>query len=317
MRKFYFENKAGFENFNHITEAHTYQDCVAENVFNGNRIQLNDEDGIFLCGPSGLGIEFSHDYGESGGDGFYYRNKYKTTQLAPEFVLFFNPLKVEPYKKYRALLDWLAEAKDLYLIYSPYGEEYYRKVQIQRLEKTEINNLGALQIGASVMPVTPWFLPIPIYKNMNPDTSNNKKYDYTYTADLKYGRGSSGFEADIMADGHIPASIYFSFSGSVTNPTITLVGINTNKIYGDCSITATFSSTDKLVLSTIEQDSFVKKIAANGTETDLIDSIDITKEAFFRVPLDEPCTIRFIGPGMSQVTPGTTELKLYQYYRGV
>ena len=313
MRKFYLENRAGFENFRGLTSGRTYEACVAENIANNNRICLNDEDGIFLFGPSGLGIEFSHDYGESGGDGFFYKNKFRTSQLGPEFNLLFDPNKVEPYKKYRALLDWIADAKDLYLIYSPYGEEYYRKVDVQRIEKSEINILSALQVVMSVSPLTPWFLPVPVSKNMNPDSSYAKRYNYTYDSNLKYGRDKYDFEANIVISGHIPAAIQLTYTGAVSNPVIILFGTENGITYGECSISEVFSSTDKLVLSTAEQDSYVKKVSASGDETDLIDKIDITKDAFFRIPLKEPCTIRISGGGMT----GTTDLKIYQYYREV
>jgi hypothetical protein len=255
----------------------------------------------------------SHDYGESSGDGFYYRNKFRTSQLGPEFNILFDPNQVEPYKKYRALLDWIANAKDLYLIYSPYGEEYYRKVDIQRIEKTEINLLSALQVGVSVLPLTPWFLPVPISKNMNPDSVYSKKYNYTYTRYLKYGQNKTGFEADIITSGHIPSAIRLTYSGAIARPLIVLFEKNTGIIHGECSINEVFSATDTLVLSTAEQDSYVKKILESGEEIDLIDKIDITKDAFFRIPLNEPYTIRITGNNMV----GVTDLKIYQYYRGV
>lgn len=302
MRKFYLENKKG------------------------DRIPLNNEDGIFLMDPTGLGVEFTSEYGESGegGDGFFYLNKFKTMQLSPEFSLVFDPTKVEPYKKYKELLDWFAVAEELFFLYSPVdhnfpedsntpAEIYYRKVNIQRIDKGELDHYGALTVTVYLYPVTPWYLPTPTALSVWVDPDTVMAYNFVYDSDLIYGRGGTARYSMVEAVGHIPAAVKITFKGQITNPNIRIHGIRTGTIYGECAVTETFRETDTFILSTVEQDSYVKKIDGNGDEKDLIDSLDITKNAFFRVPITEPCEIQLYGENIN----GTSECLVYQYYRGV
>lgn len=292
MRKFYFENEAG------------------------ERIRLNNEDGIFLYAPGGLGVEFSHEYGKSGGDGFFRRNKFSTTQLGPEFTLLFDPNKVDPYAKFQELLGWFASSAELYFVYSPSGEEnkeYYRRINIQRIEKSEIDTYGSLRTPMTVLLLTPWFLPIPFSATFGSTSAYAKRYDYKYDNTLRYGYNSVYPYCRFTAEGHIPAAVKVEIHGAITNPEIMLFGVNTGTIYGDCAISTTLTSNDTLVLSTIEQDSYVKKIVGGKQEIDLIDSIDILKNAFFKVPLTEPCELQIRGTGYS----GNATMYLYQFYRGV
>lgn len=319
MRKFYLENQIG------------------------ERIPLNNETGIFLYEPEGLGIEYNHSYGESG-SGFFLRVKDGVSQLETSFTLVFVPgemlttdtgnraiageavagiaivgevpdLVIEsPYERYKKFLDWIYTAEELFFIYCPYGQdEYYRHIEIKSIEKTELDKYGSLQPTVSVLPMTPWYLPAPININFGEDQTNAMRFTYTYNDDLIYGVGTRDYTADVVARGHIPSAVKIKFKGQVENPIFTLRGSSTRKVYGQCIITGTFGSTDTIEFSTAEQDSYVKKIDSNGDETDLIDSIDITTNPFFRVPLSEPCEVTLSGNSIL----GKISMLQYAYYRGV
>lgn len=286
----------------------------------GERIPLNNENGIFLYNPSGLGFEYSHDYSESG-TGFFMHVKDGINQTEIGFAFVFPPKEFangspdSPYERYRNLIDWIYKAEELYLIYCPYApNEYYKRVEIQTIEKTELDRYGALQCNISVLPLTPWYLPAPIHINFGGDQEGNAmRFDYYYTDDLVYGVGMRDYTAEITAKGHIPSAVKITFKGQVINPEFTLRGMSTRKEYGVCAVTGSFVQTDTIEFSTAEQDSYIKKIAADGTETDLIDSIDITKNPFFRVPLSEPCEVILSGDSIL----GEASMLLYVYYRGV
>ena len=319
MRKFYLENQ------------------------NGERIPLNNETGIFLYEPEGLGIEYNHSYGESG-SGFFLRVKDGVSQLETSFTLVFEPgemlitntgnraiageavagiaivgevpdLVIEsPYERYKKFLDWIYTAEELFFIYCPYGQdEYYRRIEIKSIEKTELDKYGSLQPTVSILPMTPWYLPAPININFGEDQTNAMRFTYTYNGDLIYGVGTRDYTADITAKGHIPSAVKITFRGQVENPVFTLRGSSTRKVYGQCIITGSFGSTDTIEFSTAEQDSYVKKIDGNGDETDLIDSINITTNPFFRVPLSEPCEVTLSGNSIL----GRISMLQYVYYRGV
>lgn len=281
----------------------------------GERIPLNNETGIFLYEPDGLGIEYGHDYGESG-SGFFMRIKDGISQKETTFTLVFEPSETDPpYERYKRFLDWIYSAEELYFVYCPYdSNEYYKRIEIRSIEKSELDKYASLQCATTIVPLTPWYLPAPIHINFGGDQEDNAmRFDYYYTDDLIYGVGMRDYTAEITAKGHIPSAMKITFKGQVTNPVFTLRGMSTRKEYGVCSITGSFVQTDTIEFSTAEQDSYIKKIAADGTETDLIDSIDITKNPFFRVPLSEPCEVILSGESIL----GEASMLLYVYYRGV
>lgn len=279
----------------------------------GERFPLNNETGVFLYQPNGLGIEYSNDYGESG-SGFYLRTKDGLSQSEIGFTLIFPPSTDSPYVRYRKLIDWIYAAEELYLIYCPYGSyEYYRHIEFRTIEKTEIQQDGSLQSAASVLPLTPWYLPSPINIDFSGDQENIMRYAYYYTDDLIYGVSSTDYTAGIESRGHMPSAVKVTFKGEVINPKLTLRGVVTRNEIGVCDITETFSQGDTLVFCSAEQDSYVKKIDSEGHETDLLDKIDITLNPFFRVPLSEPCELSITGTGIY----GQASMVQYVYYRGV
>ena len=279
----------------------------------GERFPLNNETGVFLYHPNGLGIEYSNDYGESG-SGFYLRVKDGISQSEIGFTLVFPPSTDSPYVRYRKFIDWIYAAEELYLIYCPYGSyEYYRHIEFHSIEKTEIQQDGSLQSAASVLPLTPWYLPSPINIDFSGDQENIMRYEYYYTDDLIYGVSSTDYTASIESRGHMPSAVKVTFKGEVINPKLTLRGVVTRNEIGVCEITETFSQGDTLVFCSAEQDSYVKKIDSEGHETDLLDKIDITSNPFFRVPLSEPCELSITGTGIY----GQASMVQYVYYRGV
>lgn len=309
----------------------------------GERIPLNNETGIFLYNPEGLGIEYSHDYGESG-SGFFMRIKDGISQLETSFTLVFEPgemlieydgsraiageaiagiaivgnvpeITIEsPYERYKKFLDWIYKAEELYFIYKPYGNtEYYKHIELRTIEKTEYDKYGSLQPRVTIVPLTPWYLPNPIDISFGVDSDKAMRFTYEYNEDLIYAIDSHDYTAEITAIGHIPSAVKITYKGQVINPTFTLRGVSTRKIYGVCSVDETLSNGETIELSTAEQNSYIKKIDKYGTEIDLLDSIDITTNPFFRVPLSEPCEVIFSGDGIL----GKISMLQYVYYRGV
>lgn len=299
----------------------------------GERKPLNDEEDIFLYNPSGLGIEFDNDYNKSG-TGFFTRIKNGVSQTSADFSLYFMPNTRSPYQLYRELIDWISRSTELYFIYCPQNsvssvpeaisffeqfdsqevDKYYKKIEVSTIKKGEIDKEGVLICDVSLLPLTPWFLKLAPSFGVTRESEDAMCYDFDYTDDLIYAVGSTNYSTEaISANGHMPAAIKLEWHGLVTNPTITLRGYNTRTIYGVCSILGTFLSSDRIVLSTTEQNSYVKKIDSSGNETDLLDSVDITLNPFFKIPLEEPCEIIVDGENIL----GEGILLLYDYYRGV
>lgn len=289
MRLFYFENQKG------------------------ERIPLNNENGIFLYQPEGLGVEYSNNYGNSG-VGFFICVKNDISQGDISFTLVYPPGEESPYARYRTLMDWLFTSEEIYFVYCPYGTtEYYRHVEVHSIEKSELDQYGSLQTSMSLMPLTPWYIPSPIKINFGEETANTMRYDFVYSDDLIYGVGLNNYTAEVTNTGHMPAAIKVTFKGEVINPLLILRGELTRKEYGSCRINETFAPSDTLEFSTEEQNAYVRKISASDEKTDLLDKIDITTNPFFRVPNSEPCELTISGESIS----GKPTMLLYIYYRGV
>lgn len=86
----------------------------------GQRVPLNNEDGIMFYGPEGLGIEYSNEFGGMG-DGFYYRIREEVAQASPGGTLLFTNDKYSPYARFQSFVDWCMRSKELFLIYDPFG----------------------------------------------------------------------------------------------------------------------------------------------------------------------------------------------------
>ena len=142
------------------------------------------------------------------------------------------------------------------------------------------------------------------------------QYEYTYSETLVYAASGAGaYAVTVSAAGHDPAALAIEYKGAITNPVLTLTGLESGTLYGKLAISGEFAAGDTIAVSTEREDSYARKISADGTETDLIDKVDIAADAepFFAVPLTEPCILRISAAAMS----GTISAKAYFYYRTV
>lgn len=290
MRKFYLENEIG------------------------SRVGLNNEDGIFFYQPENLGLEFEHEYATTG-SGFFSMTKFATTQLQPSGTLIFIPNDSKgAYDRYRELIDWIYSGEELFLVYAPTEkEEFYRKVTIQSLAKGELDTHAVLWCEVIFSVLTPWYLPIPLHVSFGEEGDDAMSYPFYYTDDLVYAVGSKDYSAEVSPSGHMPAAVKITFKGLIINPVFSVMGLASRKVLGECAIEGEFGANDTLILSTAEQDSYIICKDSEGNETDLLDSIDITKNPFFRLPLNEPCEVSISGDSIL----GTAEMQVYAYYRGV
>ena len=291
MRKFYIENEAG------------------------ERRDLNGKTGIFLSNPAGLGVKLNNQYADL--ENGFFRNIGSKAEPQGNIVADIVFTK-KAYDTYRNFLNWLFAAKELSLIYSPYEPlEFYRKVELQYLPKGELGTGKWLTTPISLPCLTPWYLPTALRISLTKQTETAMRYPFTYNASLRYGTSSIGsYAADIAPDGHLPASLRFGYKGAASNPVITLTGAASGKIYGKCILNTVLTAEDTIELFTSPRDGYIRKISADGTETDLIDTnvVDITADPFLRVPLEESCHLQL---SADDALSGSAEVQVYYYYRSV
>lgn len=279
----------------------------------GERWGLNGENGVYATALAGFGLALANSYADLG-YGFFPISRAAEPQNALAFTVV---LTRNAYAVHQALVDWLAASGTLTLVYNPTGEqEYHRDVSISYMQKGELTQVGWLELPCSFACITPWYRPVPTAVNISSSGLNeSKRYAYRYAENLRYGADdSTKLSATIAGTGHIPGAIHLTFRGAATNPRIRLSGITSGKTFGVCSLSAVLEASDTLVFSTRYEHAYVKKIGADGTETDLLDALDLSLGPFFHIPVNEPCAL-----SIEADTPvtGRASLLIYYYYRSV
>lgn len=280
----------------------------------GQRYGLNGQRGIYASAAAGLGLALSPVFADLSRGFFIPVSDESEPQGTITLTITFTQ---NPYDTYKAFADWLAAAGTLTLVYNPTGkQEFFRDISVNFLQKGELNAVGWLEIPCSFYCNTPWYLPFPTSLELETEgITESKRYDYRYTEDLAYGSDSSASLSGLISGaGHIPGALTLSYYGSITNPKIRLVGSVSGKTYGVCSVSAVLSSTDMLKFSTKYENSYIKRVSASGTETDLLDVLDLSTEPFFHIPVDEPCIVSMEA---AEQFSGKADLLVYYYYRSV
>lgn len=280
----------------------------------GQRWGLNGDRGVYVSNLSGFGETLTPSFADLGRGFFSAVSDEAEPQTPLAFTMTFTR---NPYEAYQQLVNWLASAGTITIAYIPVGsQEFCRDVTISFLQKGELNEVGWLEVPCSFLPTTPWYLPTPtVLEFSGSGLDESKRYTYSYTEDLRYGEDSTASISTVIAGaGHVPGALDLSFYGAIVNPRIRLTGDISGKTFGICSIDAVFDEFDLLQFSTNPRESYVKKIAPGGIETDLLDALDLSTEPFFRIPVDEPCTLTIEAD--SSFT-GTVNLLIYYYYRSV
>ncbi len=280
----------------------------------GDRFGLNGEKGVYAMNLSGFGFALDPVFVDLE-HGFYpsvYENS--EPQGAPAFTLVFTK---EPYKTYQSFVDWLFASSGVAIAYNPAGtQEYRRDVCISSLEKGELTKARWLEVSCSLRSRSPWYFPAPAAMVLEAYSGiRGKRYDYRYLPTLSYGCDSPfAWTGRIPNTGHIPGANELIYRGAVKNPRLRLMGVNTGKTYGVCAVDASLLPSDSLVNSSRYENSHVRRRTVDGTEVDLLDSLDICKDPFFHVPVAEPCLLSLTSDAP---LTGSAEVQVYYYFRGV
>ena len=281
----------------------------------GRRIDLNATSDVSFVHTTGLGVSLSPDTA-SLGEGFF--TLVNTDEEPVNRIVGDLVFKPDAYPRYRDFINWTSRAGELIFVYCPYGaNRYYREVQIKQIEKSVRGKWRELSCAATFICLTPWYLPTALNLNFETDPENAMRYEFTFDDNLTYGAASSGaYSVEIPAEGHIPAALNVRYAGASANLQISLTGLDTGTIYGACKISAESLATDIIELNTSKRDSYIKKIASDGAETDLLlaGDVDITSEPFFRAPTSEKSVLSITGLGDLS---GVASAKAFYYYRSV
>lgn len=284
----------------------------------GDRKPLNNEAGVFLYLPEGLGVYYDDTYMDVG-EGFFTRLKKAVSQRALSCKLCF--IGNSPYQLYQEFIDWCIQSEKLYLIYKPRSIEYYRQVSIESFSKSEINEHHYLESATSLKFLTPWYLPTALSTQIEEVTDTAAIYNVSRYDVATYSGGVIGdqFSAEFTGNGHIPSSIFVRLSGqisAISNLKLSLINKATGTTLGECSLSTGFNPGETLEYSSEYSDSYVRKRSSNNEVSDIIDFVDVTKEPFFRVPVTGNYLLKIEGDNL-QGSGAVITAFVYRYFKGV
>lgn len=275
---------------------------------------INDMTRAFLWQPSGLGFQYDKDYMES--DGFFFEMNSAVSQTAKTGVLVFFK---DPYTQYKAFMDYISSSEGLRLAYSPKGNTwYYVDIDIEYIEKSEIEENGTLQCSISMLPKTPMYLPYELNIDLSGDLGSSikqyggvsyaYKYDYTYSNTAV--AGEIEFEIPAQMDSGLEITIY----GAISSPVMEFYASGEKIGEIDLSSISVLAG-DYVKYSSVPTSAGIYQ-SVSGVVDDITEQIGLNADypSFFLLPPNQ--TIKAVL--QADVLTGTSaSIKVYEYFMSV
>lgn len=276
----------------------------------GQRYQLqNGTTKTFLWQPGGLGFGYDTSYKES--DGFFFNMNTSVEQVAKTGVLVFHG--TDPYSDYKALMDYLAKSTGLRLAYAPKNNWYYVDIDVESVDKTEIELDGTLQCSIVMMPKTPFYLPYEMNIDLSGDLGTSiKQYDYKY--DYVYSNTAVAGEIEFEIPAQMDSGLEITIPGAISAPSMEFFA-NGAKI-GEIDLTSISVQVGEYVRYSSIPISAGVYLYSGGAEADITAQIGLNADypTFFLLPPNK--TIKAVL--QADVLTGTTaSIKVYEYFRSV
>ena len=275
---------------------------------------INDMTRAFLWQPSGLGFQYDKEYMES--DGFFFEMNSAVSQTAKTGVLVFFK---DPYTQYKAFMDYVSSSEGLRLAYSPKGNTwYYVDIDIEYVEKSEIEENGTLQCSISMLPKTPMYLPYELNIDLSGDLGSSikqygglsyaYKYDYTYSNTAV--AGEIEFEIPAQMDSGLEITIY----GAISSPVMEFYASGEKIGEIDLSSISVLAG-DYVKYSSVPTSAGIYQ-SVSGVVDDITEQIGLNADypSFFLLPPNQ--TIKAVL--QADILTGTSaSIKVYEYFMSV
>ena len=264
---------------------------------------------IFLYDPSGLGTNDGDDYDEV--NGFFIKTSTKTSQTPIQGIFVFD--RINAYQNYRAFTDWVYNGGKLKLGYTTNTEWYYIDISIKSLEKSELNNVGTLEIPFTFLPLSPWYkqTQTSLYFNVEGNTSE-KRYNYSYP--YSYSDTAVQNMVEFNVGGHYDGDVILKINGYLSSPILTVTNNDTQEIIGKLDLTGTtIEIGQQLVFSTKPTEAGVFMVE-NGEQTNLINQIVVSASipTFFKLQKNTTFSAEI---SASNTITSTGILSILEYYK--
>lgn len=269
------------------------------------RLDISQANSFFLSSPTGLGMNRSFGYNTDGmGFASVSEKMWDQINIVGDIIISQNC-----YSRYRTLADFILNANKLIFIYAPDGNrEYCLDVECEYITKTEIN-AGTLTCPISFRALTPWYRTEPDTCRIVQTIPIKKPWKYPCTYPMRYSVIQNNSTV-LRAKGHIPAALDVYVKGKLVNPVITLKRANDGKTIGRLNPQITVQKTQTLHLCT-------KYNGDAGVWIDrrsIVNQINLSDNVFFRLPVNENCTITLTD---DEYSTASMTVYIHNYYNAV
>lgn len=184
----------------------------------GQRIDCQKVDGnLFFFNVAGLGYEEEIEYSQIGGN--FIKNKQRMVQNVITGDLEFYNMT---YDEYETFINFILQSSELKLIYIPkksIKKEYYRDIDVVKIEKTEEDDYNVLTCPITMNCKSLWYEANEVVYTI--DTATNEiRWDFAWDAVF-----SAYDNRNIIFDnkGHAEAPFKLELNGEVIDPIITIL----------------------------------------------------------------------------------------------
>ena len=275
---------------------------------------INDMTRAFLWQPSGLGFQYDKEYMES--DGFFFEMNSAVSQTAKTGVLVFFK---DPYTQYKAFMDYISSSEGLRLAYSPKGNTwYYVDIDIEYVEKSEIEENGTLQCSISMLPKTPMYLPYELNIDLSGDLGSSiKQYggvNYAYKYDYTYSNTAVAGEIEFEIPAQMDSGLEITIYGAISSPVMEFYASGSKIGEIDLSSISVLAG-DYVKYSSIPTSAGIYQ-SVSGVVDDITEQIGLNADypSFFLLPPNQ--TIKAVL--QADILTGTSaSIKVYEYFMSV
>lgn len=260
-----------------------------------------------LTDPSGLGYAYTTEYQQLG-DTFISNLRQMQQGQINGTLNFLN------YDNYTSFVNFIESSENLRFGYKiPYADgsnrEFLKDVQIQSLEKTQLQTNGILSEAVTFDCLSLWYEENTVIYTIEQLTNEirwNFRWDSRFTdydsRNLQY-----------INQGHVEAPIYIKIDGQLVNPKIELYV--EGELYQTVEVNTTIAQYEKLLYDSRENQFFIGKQNTDGTTTSLfsLDYINFENDNVIRLPKNRSCEIRLTAD--NEVL--NAKLTIYPRYKAV
>lgn len=186
----------------------------------------------FFSNPQGLGYSRNNTYRQVGNRFVIVNSLPEKQTISGKVCLIGN----NPYKAYFDLVQFYAR-DPLTILYKPAGQEitYERPAIVSRVEKTELNKYGYLEVSVEFDCLGPWYKRVSVY-NVPDESPTNSSFIWDITWDVMFGTDTE-MNAIIESDSIVDSPCKLTIYGPIINPAWTLYASDVEYSTGKVNVT--------------------------------------------------------------------------------